>query len=181
MRCDTDPERNHAALLFSTAFLAMLLASCVSVGPKTIQRDQFDYGTAIANAEKEQLLFNVVRLRYVEAPVFVDVSSVINQYSLEGQINLGAGFNTSIGNDNTGAIGGTGKWSDRPTITYNPISGKEFARSLLTPITPEALFALVQAGWPAELILRLTVRSMNGIENEWAAPANRRIADPRFV
>jgi hypothetical protein len=156
-------------------------ASCVSIGPKTIPRDQFDYGRAIANSGKEQLLFNVVGLRYVEAPIFVNVSSVINQYSLEGEVALGAGANTSISGDNTLTVGGSGRYADRPTITYTPVAGQEFARSLLTPISPEALFALVQAGWPPEVILRLTVRSINGIENEAAGPANRKPADPEFT
>jgi hypothetical protein len=43
-----------------TAILVLLLtASCTSVGPKTIPRDQFEYGRAIAKSGKEQLLFNV--------------------------------------------------------------------------------------------------------------------------
>jgi hypothetical protein len=163
-----------------TVVLLLLSTSCASVGPKTIPRDQFDYGTAIANAWKEQLLFNVVGLRYVEAPVFVNVSSVINQYSLEGEVALGGGLNSSIAGDDTLTVGGAGRYADRPTITYTPIAGQEFAQSLLTPIPPEALFALVQAGWAPGGILRLTVRSMNGIDNEWAGPAQRSQADPRF-
>jgi len=161
--------------------LALSAASCASVGPKTIPRDQFDYGKAIANSGKEQLLMNVVGLRYVEAPVFVNVSSVINQYSLEGEVALGGGLNTSIANGNTMSVGGSARYADRPTITYTPITGQQFARSLLTAIPPEAIFALVQAGWPAEVIIRLTVRSMNGVDNGWAAPGNRRQADPRFT
>lgn len=165
---------------FVAVVLLLLATSCASVGPKTIPRDQFDYGTAISNAWKEQLLFNVVRLRYVEAPVFVNVSSVINQYSLEGEVALGGGLNSSFTGSDTVNLGAAGRFADRPTITYTPISGQEFARSLLTAIPPEALFALVQAGWAPEGILRLTVRSMNGIDNEWAGPAQRRQADPRF-
>ena len=68
-----------------------LLAAC-SVGPKSIPRDQFDYGMAIASAGREQILKNIVGLRYVEAPVFIDVASVINQYSLEGEVSAGVGF-----------------------------------------------------------------------------------------
>ena len=85
-----------------------------------------------------------------------------------------------IGGD-TASIGGTATYADRPTITYTPISGRKFASSLLTPVAPENIFALVQAGWPADVILRLTVRSINGIDNEWASPANRKVADPRFT
>jgi hypothetical protein len=155
-------------------------ASCASVGPKTIPRDQFDYGNSIAGSAREQILANIVGLRYVEAPVFVNVSSVINQYGLEGEVALNAGANTSITGSNTVGVGGASRWSDRPTITYTPISGQEFAASLLTPIPPEALFALVQGGWPAHVLLRLAVRSINGVENEWAGPSTRRQADPLF-
>jgi hypothetical protein len=161
--------------------LGLLISSCTSVGPNTISRDQFDYGAAIRNSSKEQLLSNMVGLRYIDAPVFVDVASVINQYSLEGTVELGAGTNTSIIGGDTANIGGTATYADRPTITYTPISGRKFAASLLTPVAPENIFALVQAGWPADIILRLTVRSINGIDNEWASPANRMAADPRFT
>ena len=154
-------------------------AACSSVGPKTITRDQFDYGSAISTAWKEQLLFNVVGMRYLDAPVFVNVASVINQYTLEGNVALGATVDTGVGGDEI-ALGGSGKYTDRPTITYAPIAGQDFARSLLSPIEPESLFALVQAGWPADFVLRLTVRSINGLNSEWAGPSDRRQADPRF-
>jgi len=122
-----------------------------------------------------------VRLRYLEPPVFLEVASVINQYSLEGQVSLQGGINSGVGTGtDTLGLGGAGRWADRPTITYTPLSGRQFARNLMTPLPPEALFALVQAGWPSELIFRLTLRSINGIEGEWASPAGRRAADPRF-
>jgi len=161
--------------------LCVLLAGCAAIGPSTIRRDQFDYGKAIADSGREQLLSNIVGLRYLEAPLFVNVSSVINQYSLEREVSVDAGVNTGFQDRNTLTFGGAGRWSDRPTITYAPVSGREFATSLLTPLPPESIFALVQAGWPVELIFRMTVRSINGIDNEMAAPGLRRQADPRFV
>lgn len=166
---------------FVLVLAAVSLCACASIGPKTISRDQFDYGTAIAGSAKEQLLFNIVGLRYADAPLFVNVSSVINQYSLEGQVNVGAGANTSLTGGNTASLGAASRWADRPTITYSPVSGQLFARSLLTPIPPESLFALIQAGWSPSFIMRMTVRSMNGIENEWASPLRRQQADPRFA
>lgn len=159
---------------------AGLVSSCMGYGPRTIERDQMDYGLSISSAIQQQLLGNIVRLRYMEAPVFVNVSSIINQYSLSGQVDAGVGFNTSISGANTGRFGGGGRWEDRPTITYTPISGRKFAESLLTPIKPEALFALVQSGWPAELLFRMTVSSINGVEDAIESPLYRRQADPRF-
>jgi hypothetical protein len=156
--------------------LTALVASCTSLGPQTIERDRMDYGLSLNTSIKQQLLANIVRLRYMEAPVFVDVSSVINQYLLSGQVQAGVGFNNSFSSGDTGSVGAGGRWEDRPTITYSPISGKKFATSLLTPVPPEAIFALVQSGWSPEVMFRLTVSSMNGVQD--ANPPAQ--ADPRF-
>jgi hypothetical protein len=142
-----------------------LLVSCSSYGPQTIERDRMDYGVSVRNSVKEQLLANIVGLRYMEAPVFVDVSSVINQYALSGNVQAGVGFNNSITGGDSTSLGAGGRWEDRPTITYTPISGKKFSESLLTPVPPEALFALVQSGWPSDLMFRLTVSAINGVED----------------
>jgi hypothetical protein len=40
---------------------------------------------------------------------------------------------------------------------------------------------MVQGGWPSEVILRMTVHSMNGIENASSSPVRRKQADPRFI
>jgi len=173
-----DPRRLRALAIGPVA--ALLLASCSAYGPGTIERDQMDYGLSLNTSIKQQLLANIVRLRYMEAPLFVDVSSVINQYSLSGNVQAGVGFNNSFSSSNTGSLGAGGKWEDRPTITYSPISGKKFAESLLTPIPPEALFALVQSGWPAELLFRLSVSSINGVEDAVESPLYRKQADPRY-
>jgi hypothetical protein len=170
------PRVSRALLLGGS----LALAACGSVGPTTIPRDQFDYGGAISSSSREQLLLNIVRLRYMEAPQFLNVVSVINQYGLEGEVAASVGFGTSFTGDDTTSFGGASRWSDRPTITYSPVAGREFARSLMTPVTPEALFALVQSGWPAELVFGVTVQSINGICNHRPGPARRMAADPEF-
>lgn len=173
-----DPRRLR--LLAIGPLAAGLLAACTSYGPGTIERDQMDYGRSLNTSIKQQLLANIVRLRYLEAPLFVDVASVINQYSLSGTVQAGAGFNNSFSSGDTGSLGAGGRWEDRPTITYSPISGKKFAESLLTPVPPEALFALLQSGWPAELLFRLSVSAINGVEDAVESPLYRKQADPRY-
>jgi hypothetical protein len=164
--------------IFCPIILFVLLTGCVSVGPGTLKRDHFDYTAAVGETSKEQLLRNIVRLRYLEAPVFLRVSSIINQYSLEGTVSLGGTNTDGLGDARN--VGGTGRWTDRPTITYTPLSGSTFAQNLLTPIPPVALLALVQSGWSGEFLFRIAVRSINALENESAAPSIRKAADPRF-
>jgi len=43
---------------------------CVSVGPGTIDRDRFAYTDAISESWKRQMLLNLVKIRYADAPIF---------------------------------------------------------------------------------------------------------------
>jgi hypothetical protein len=69
-----------------TAAAILLVAGCSSVGPKTIPHDQFNYAEAIRELWKQQMLLNMVGLRYAEEPLFLRVTSVINQYSIDGRV-----------------------------------------------------------------------------------------------
>ena len=60
------------------------LSGCSSIGPRTVARDRFDYISAISDSWKAQMLLNVVKLRYADAPVFLDVTSVITQTGYQG-------------------------------------------------------------------------------------------------
>jgi hypothetical protein len=130
------------------------LSGCASIGPSTIAPDRFDYITAISDSGKSQMLLNLVKLRYGDAPVFLDMSSVINQYAVEGSFGF-IGSSSSSGS-------GQARYTDRPTITYLPVSGDKFARGLVTPIPPPVILNLIQAGYPVDLVLRLCVHAING-------------------
>jgi hypothetical protein len=50
--------------------LALLLASCGSYGPRSMDRDQLDYGNSIGDNWNNQMLANIVNIRYADMPVF---------------------------------------------------------------------------------------------------------------
>jgi hypothetical protein len=157
----------------------LLLAGCSGIGPLTVPRDRFDYTAAISDSWKTQMLFNMVRIRYGDAPVFLDVTSVIGQYQVAGQINLAATANNSPWSSSQ-TLGAMGQYVDRPTITYTPIMGDKFARSLMAPIPPSAVLSLMQAGYPVDLVFRLLVQEINGVRNRFGGEARTQPADPRF-
>lgn len=157
----------QATRLILTALVLFFLTGCGGIGPKTVARDRFEYTLAISESWKRQMLLNMVKIRYEDTPVFLDVASIINQYALEGDIELGARWTDGIlGNSQN--IGGKAKYADRPTITYQPLKGKKFTQSLMTPLPAGSLMAMVHAGWRVDLISRLCVQSMNGINNRSA-------------
>ena len=124
-----------------------------------------------------------MRLRYGDAPSFADVSSVISGYTFQGGLAAGANISSSLTTtipSNLVTVNGNATYIDRPTITYTPLAGDKFARSLLRPLPPSEVFELVQAGYPADNVLLLTARAINGIYNRSGIGARARQADPEF-
>ena len=159
------------------------LSGCVSIGPSTVYRDRLDYVTAISDSWKSQMLLNLVKLRYADAPVFLDVASVITQTGIQGTVAVsGSWWQNLLQLPFTSSVGVTaaGSYGEKPTVTYSPLSGEKFARSLMTPIPPAAVLSFLQAGYPVDLVLRLTVHTINGIQNRYGYGARAREADPEF-
>jgi hypothetical protein len=173
--------RLGAAACLSLAAVA-LFTGCTHLGPKTIAVDRFDYSSSIADSWKQQTLLNIVKLRYMDLPVFVDVASVVSGYSMQ----TGVSINGTLSSDkaiqgNYLAAGGQAIYTDRPTITYVPMTGEKFLRGLITPIDPKNIFFMLQTGYPADFILGLTVESLNGVRNRSTVGGAVREADPEFI
>ncbi len=165
-------------ILFVT-LVSLSFTGCWSMGPWTVARDRFDYAAAISESWKSQTLLNLVKIRYADAPVFLDVASIINQYALQAQLGFGLGWFSLPPGDNQ-TVTGSGAYAERPTITYSPLTGAKFTREMMTPIPPAALFSLMQANWPAPFLFRLCVKAINGIYNRTASQLAARAADPDF-
>jgi hypothetical protein len=60
--------------------VTFLVAACTSIGRGTVSHDRIDYASAIGNSWKEQTLLNIVKLRYVDMPIFLEVAQVIAGY-----------------------------------------------------------------------------------------------------
>jgi hypothetical protein len=84
-------RRNRQVLLngaLASGVASMLFTGCSHLGPKTVAVDRFDYSSAIADSWKQQTLLNIVKLRYMDLPVFVDVSSIVSGYSMQTGVNV---------------------------------------------------------------------------------------------
>jgi hypothetical protein len=157
------------------------LTACTHIGPTTVPRDRFDYNTAIADSWKTQTLLNIVKLRYADLPLFVEVASVVSGYTLEGSVNLGGTVSSEgAAQGDFLALGTAGKYTDRPTITYAPITGAKFNENFMTPIPPHAVLFLMQSGWQADIIFPIVVESINGLRSRQSAGSDQRLGDPEY-
>ncbi|MFN3242206.1 MAG: hypothetical protein ACE37K_11910 [Planctomycetota bacterium] len=146
-----------------TVALLSLLPACALSGPGTVGSDRFDYVSAIARSQDQQLLLNIVRARYAESPMVVDVGSVVSGYEFGGK---GGATWANVGlSSDTLELGVEGRWLEQPTITYKPVTGRQFDRVLVTPVPPGAVLYFMQAGWPAQMVLRMAVDSVNDHRN----------------
>jgi hypothetical protein len=65
-------------------------------------------------------------------------------------------------------------------VTYTPLTGDRFARSMLSPLPPAALLGMMEAGWAPEVLLRVAARSFNDVDNVSRAPLFAKPGDPDF-
>jgi hypothetical protein len=83
------------------------------MGPGTVPRDRFDYSTALSESWKSMMLLNIVKTRYLNLPIFLDVGQIVTGYSLETSLNINGSWAT-MGNGNALGLGSSGTYTDHP-------------------------------------------------------------------
>jgi hypothetical protein len=152
---------------FLFTIVVFLISGCASQGAKRIPADRFDYNAAIARSAREQMMLNIVRSRYQEMPMFLNISSVVSQYAYSAAIGL-TGIRESaspIPSIYTGAAKLDLSYTELPTISYTPLSGQDFARHLYSEVPSDVFFAAVQGGWAIDVLMRIGVHRFGAAEN----------------
>jgi hypothetical protein len=147
--------------------LVVLLAAWAGVsgciGPKAIRYTRLRYNEVVRDTNDEQLLLNIVRLRYADSPIFIDLPNITSQFEVSGRSNYLGGY----GNQTPGRASlGFGELllRDTPTLSYHPREGREIAKSLLTPLSSDLLI-VVNAGANLEQLLLLSMNDINDVPN----------------
>jgi hypothetical protein len=183
------PRRSGGRSRLSRAAGLLVVAvgatGCASnVGPRTIPAARFDYNQRLAQSTDDQILLNLVRLRYRDTPFFLDVGSVLVQYQVTGRVAVTGVTSAAVATPRpTAGLEVDGEVDERPTITYQPLTGEAFARRFLTPISASTLALLAGSGWSIERVFNCCVDAVNDLVNVPAAagptPAIVTV-DPRF-
>jgi len=160
--CDTS---FHAAS--TLIILAVVAGGCsTGLGPKAVHSERPDYNQQIVRSADAEMLLNLVRLRYNETPLFLDLGSIVATYGYDASFNAGGSIPGS--GAGTATLGTALAYGEHPTVTYSPLTGDKFATRMLTPI-PLELFMLAQNGWSDERLLLLVVQRVNNLSNATTA------------
>ena len=158
---------------------ALATAGCLHVGPHAVRTTRVDYNMAIAQTNSEELLLNLVRLKYRDNPYFLSVERVASSLSLSS--NVGVAADLEAGGVDTYSLGGLGvSYSESPTIFYTPLTGESFVRQLMSPINPQLLLLLYHSGWSIERIFLTTLQEVNGLRNAPTASGPTPAREPEF-
>lgn len=143
----------------------MLSGCCSKVGPSNLRRDSMAYNHVVNNSVDSQILLNIVRLRYRDTPTFLQVGLVSSAYefkrSASSELKLvdGSGPNITF----TPKIGVD--YTEKPTVTYQPLRGQDFVKEMLSPIPLDVIVLLHSSGWNIDRVLRNCVQRMNSVHN----------------
>ncbi|MCH8967130.1 MAG: hypothetical protein IID43_05590 [Planctomycetes bacterium] len=148
--------------------VVLSIGGCIQ-GPSALRLSRARYNEAIQRTTDEQLLLNLVRLKYRDAPLFVEVGSIQAQFVFEQSATIGGTLNENVGvnplNPNVLNLGGKAVYTEKPTVSLTPLQGDDFVKRLLSPISLDTILLLCRSGWSIERVFRLTVHRMNGLDN----------------
>jgi hypothetical protein len=168
-------------------FLAASAASGCSFGPLVLHRSHGLFNEAVNQVYEEQLLLNLVRLRYHDHPNRLEVSAIADQYQLNAYAQAtpfytaaGAGSGDLIRSFGAVLPGGQVLGANNPTLTLTPADDHETVKRFLTPLSADTLFFIAKVGWPISTVFRLYVDSLNGIPNAPEATGPIRDVLPRY-
>lgn len=158
--------------------LIMFLAGCQVPSNKAMNGagGRTSYNRTLQTTSKEQMLLNIVRLRFFDPPYFVDVGNVTTQFTYRTSVQPSIpipGFTEK----NPAKLGGEFQWTNQPTIQYSPLQGKPYAMQLLQPLDLRSIQQLCYSGWSVDRVFSLVFQGFNGLLNapEASGPLPERI------
>ncbi|MFT3709751.1 MAG: hypothetical protein QM817_19150 [Archangium sp.] len=149
----------------------LFLTACAGIGPGALQRTRVSYNETVKVTSEQEMLLNIVRLRYGDTPSSLAITNIAAQYEFAGGLGgtpffaVGgptAPFSTFLPNANLGG-------ADRPTLSMTPLDDGEFARRLFTPLSLEGVVYLAKTTWPIQTVFRLYLENLNWVPNAQTA------------
>jgi hypothetical protein len=152
-----------------------LMSLCGCVSSMALKQDFPDFSQVCSDASNQQLVLNLARLSQEDPIYFIQLGSFSSQY----QFGTSAGFSSSsVRTDpitatpatgpiktfvqNALTLGGSLNVSAQatPIFQYVPVTGSNLVQAVYTPINDKVYLTLFDQGYPADLIARTVIQSV---------------------
>jgi hypothetical protein len=165
----------------AVAAAAVLCSGCAWLGPDIIRSGRPAYNDAILRTEDEQLLQNIVRMRYGDSVGFLTVSSITANVSVtaSGTVNVGLGPTSNYAG-NLVPFAGTLSTEQNPTISYVPVSGEHILTQFAAEIPLDRAILMLSSAHDPVHAWRAVVKRVNNLRNPDFPSPPVLVADPRF-
>ncbi|RMH04319.1 MAG: hypothetical protein D6704_11440 [Nitrospirae bacterium] len=165
-------EHNHPAhpRKSTASYPTILMLSCWMlittgcVSPLALKKAITAYDQTVTEAQMEQLLLNIARVRHHHPIHFTAVSNVAATFDFR----VNAGATPPLG----GLQGGVelspifgGSLAESPTISIYPVEGEEFSKRLLTPLDEIKFYFLARKGTDLGILLRLVTKAVRVLDH----------------
>jgi hypothetical protein len=164
-------------------------AGC-AFGARALERTHGQYNEAYRQVDSEELLLNIVRLRYGDAPAEVEVAGIAAQYEVSASAKAEPFFNSQAARFTNPSVyktftsilpGGSLGGSNRPTFSLTPVHSAETIARYLHPITVDNIAFFTETSWPLSAIFRMWLEGMNGVPNAPSASGPTRSFPPEYA
>ena len=137
---------------------ALLLIGC---GPSALNRSIINYDETMADLELKLLLVNIARRHHGQPVHFTATSTIAATFNWSQSASVFTEYFhiTDEFNKSTGTL--SASRSENPTFSIYPVTGEQFTKQILTPITEDAFNTVIFQGDLVEKTLRLMA---DGIE-----------------
>ena len=150
------------------ARLLLVISSCIffgctKYGPVFLQSERSQYNQAIQKTNDEQLLLNLVRLKYHDTPLFMEVHNIASQFTL--QKDMGISTQLQAGAKGIFTPDASTFVEESPTISYSPLHGENFVQGVLTAISLKTIVLLFHSGWSVERVFKVCLQRIDKLKN----------------
>ena len=149
--------------VLSLVIISSIFLGCTKYGPGFLQSERSQYNQAIQKTNDEQLILNLVRLKYHDSPLFMEVSNIASQFTLQNDISITTQLQAGAKGIFTPDAGTFVE--ERPTVSYSPPHGENFVKSVLTAVSLKTIALLFHSGWSIERVFKVCLQRIDKLKN----------------
>lgn len=153
---------------FMVILVTILLTACGTFGSGYLPKNHQAFNNAAVRTMSEQMLLNLVRLRYDDAPYFLQLDNITSQLSRDVSTDLsydGTQSSAWVAASISKSLNPSLTISEAPTFSFTPLQGENFTKRVLKPFNIDDIYIYIESGWSIARIFRIMLQRLGPVIN----------------